>query len=500
MQTSEIVNCIDVKSELSNILKTFVKEIEGKFEEYLQELERSLDFTVIEKSLNDILNSFSAALLKLLLDITLKSKEFLALLKNIGGRYGRRYVRYREITIRLYNGQSIKLLSPYFAKAKPKNGRKRRKKGPQGKNGEGHIGLGVLGFVGLCSGNFVSEVVKLAVLCPSIKVAKEVLSERGISIDTKTISRLCQCLGQIGLEFRGAISLDGTEELDGYTLVIGVDGGRLRERETKRGKKKKGQKRQGFHAEWREPKLFTIYLMDNEGNIVKDFYPLHDATMEKKDGVFNLLENYLNSLDISNVSRVVFCGDGDPGIWNGVETICKKIGFNNNRIHQVLDYTHAKQNLNEIIDLIPEKTLMNKDKIAQKWKELLWAGDIDGLHQSISLVLSGKQKKSGIKKWRNYFQKNRKRMQYQNFKDSNIPCGSGCVESAIRRVINLRLKSPGIFWKKDMAELFLFLRSQLISGRWLIFMRNAVRRLVKNIKIEEGKKIIEFQMMESKAI
>ena len=91
-------------------------------------------------------------------------------------------------------------------------------------------------------------------------------------------------------------------------------------------------------------------------------------------------------------------------------------------------------------------------------------------------------------------------MQYQNFKDSNIPCGSGCVESAIRRVINLRLKSPGIFWKKDMAELFLFLRSQLISGRWLIFMRNVVRRLVKDIKIEEGKKIIEFQMMESKAI
>ncbi|CAK0772574.1 hypothetical protein CCP4SC76_5580019 [Gammaproteobacteria bacterium] len=44
------------------------------------------------------------------------------------------------------------------------------------------------------------------------------------------------------------------------------------------------------------------------------------------------------------------------------------------------------------------------------------------------------------------------------------------VESAIRRVINLRLKAPGTFWLKKMVECFLFLRSQLISGRWEIFM------------------------------
>lgn len=51
-----------------------------------------------------------------------------------------------------------------------------------------------------------------------------------------------------------------------------------------------------------------------------------------------------------------------------------------------------------------------------------------------------------LKKWLNYFQKNQGRMQYASFKGLNIPCGSGCVESAIRRVINLRLKSPGVFW------------------------------------------------------
>ena len=73
--------------------------------------------------------------------------------------------------------------------------------------------------------------------------------------------------------------------------------------------------------------------------------------------------------------------------------------------------------------------------------------------------------------------RNAQRMQYQYFQGHHLPCGSGHVESAIRRVINLRLKAPGTFWTKDMAEYFLFLRSQLLSGRWKIFMKNVRRRL-----------------------
>jgi len=67
-------------------------------------------------------------------------------------------------------------------------------------------------------------------------------------------------------------------------------------------------------------------------------------------------------------------------------------------------------------------------------------------------------------------------MQYQTFKNASLPCGSGCVESAIRRIINLRLKAPGTFWTPAMAEVFLFLRSQLLSGRWSIMLRNLTRQ------------------------
>ena len=76
-------------------------------------------------------------------------------------------------------------------------------------------------------------------------------------------------------------------------------------------------------------------------------------------------------------------------------------------------------------------------------------------------------------------------MRYPIFKEQGLPTclrathrqvGSGHVESAIRRVINLRIKAPGTFWKKDMGEYFLFLRSQLISGRWSLFLQNVTGR------------------------
>ncbi len=33
-----------------------------------------------------------------------------------------------------------------------------------------------------------------------------------------------------------------------------------------------------------------------------------------------------------------------------------------------------------------------------------------------------------------------------------LPSGSGAIESAIRRVVNLRLKGPSISWHKTSAE------------------------------------------------
>lgn len=452
---------------LEKMLQDFVGHLEAKLDEWADRFRQGLDFAQLEAALSEEANNLCAKLLGSLLNEQLSDPDWLAELKHLGGRLGMRFKEYRWITVRLAQGPCIQVRTPYFIKARPKRGRKKR-----GPNGRGmHLGLDVLGFIGRCSNCLVSEVVQLVVLCPSLEVAHQVLARRDIRLDVKTLRRLCRDLGERGLRHRGEISLSGTEELQGQTLVIGIDGGRLRERRRKRGRKKAGQKRQGYHTEWKEPKLITIYLLNAQGQVVKKFAPLHDATMEDHQGLFAVLDNYLQVLELEQLNKMVFCGDGAPWIWSGVEALCEQYQWPRECVYQVLDYTHAKQNLQELLELLPAH-LKEAGRVAKRWKDLLWEGNLQCLHDSLCRILTGCEKTQALKKWSDYFQRNAQRMQYERFREAGVPCGSGCVESAIRRVINLRLKAPGTFWTREMAECFLFLRSQLLSGRWDTFMHN----------------------------
>lgn len=318
----------------------------------------------------------------------------------------------------------------------------------------------------------------MALLCPSFEVAKAVLADHGVQVNVKTLRRYCRLVGERGMKWRGMMSLDGTETLTGVTVVVGIDGGRLRERRRKAGRRKNGQKRQGFHTDWREPKLFTIYFLNDEGDVLREIAPLHDATMGDHQAMFSLLEQYLSALPLEQAEKLVFCGDGAPWIWSGVVSLCDRMGVNMTNVHQVLDYTHAKQQLGKLLDYAGKRKRQN-EKLDHKWKQLLWEGQIDTLKTEIEQQCVGHRQVAALKKWHKYFKQNQNRMQYQTFEGQHVPCGSGCVESAIRRVINLRLKAPGTFWTIDMAEAFLYLRSQLISGRWSIMMRNLTRQMAR---------------------
>ena len=77
---------------------------------------------------------------------------------------------------------------------------------------------------------------------------------------------------------------------------------------------------------------------------------------------------------------------------------------------------------------------------------------------------------------------NENRMQYKNNLRMKLPIGSGVIESAIRRVVNLRLKSPGSFWKLDFAEKMIYLRSQILYGRWQYLKNNWNKALSQDFK------------------
>ncbi len=95
---------------------------------------------------------------------------------------------------------------------------------------------------------------------------------------------------------------------------------------------------------------------------------------------------------------------------------------------------------------------------------------------SKSIGESGNKK---LAREKNYFISNAASINYRFFKRMRMPIGSGAIESAIRRVVNLRLKGTGMFWIKENAEGLLHLRCQLKSGNWDAFYKTTIENLAK---------------------
>ncbi len=459
---------MELTSQLDN-LDTAINNIINSFKKHH-------NVNTVCNEIRNVLNGLAETVLKPAIESIICSPELLPVLKIGAGKLGLRFNGYRPTSVMLFTGKAIEIRSPYFTKAKSKKRRGRKSK--KRKRGSGaHFGLDYLGFVGRCTMQLGTAVVQAALLCPSYELARITLQSHAIKLNVKTIRRLVMNLGACAMKHRGRISLSKNDSVDGKTILICIDGGRLRERRAKRGRKRKGQKRQGFHNEWREPLQFVIQTINEEGVACKDQLPIYDATMGKIDSAFELLEEYLCNMNISNADRVIFCSDGARSYWKRFGPMIKKLGVAHH--YEVIDYTHAKQNLNEIIEKFP-KTISTKKvaRITEEWKELLWQGNLDEIETQIKKQISyPKKRQEALTKFNNYFKRNRNRVQYASMQEQKLPIGSGCVESAIRRVVNLRMKSPGIFWKKETAEPMLFLRSQLLSGRWEIMIGNIFKEI-----------------------
>ncbi len=143
----------------------------------------------------------------------------------------------------------------------------------------------------------------------------------------------------------------------------------------------------------------------------------------------------------------------------------------------------VEQTRSEIDDIVKTKEraisdslkLSDKEsrKLSTQVRELLWNGNINGIADFVMEKLTGKRKapKAALKKLNEYFG-DHSRFQYKTFRDNGLPTGSGTVESAIRRVINLHIKGSGLFWKREHAENIIFLRSLVLTGK----LKNACRK------------------------
>ena len=307
----------------------------------------------------------------------------------------------------------------------------------------------------------------MAVLCPSFEVASNALNNWGVKMNQHLLQNIIHRFAELAMTVRVDCHAQEVWQKSGIKILICVDGGRFRERRKKRGTQKKGQKRQGFHSDWVEPRLLSISQFDENGKKIKNIAPIIDGSCGTMDDFFDLLEQHLSQINLNEASQIIFCSDNGPGIWLRTDKLIKKLKLNSAK--RIIDYTHAKQNISSVVSTIAEALKLSEKetgKLAIQIKNLLWVGDIASIQELAMEKLNRKRKapKTIRKKLENYFGDHSK-FQYQTFEQNQLPTGSGSIESAIRRIINLRIKGTGMFWKKRHAENIIFLRSIVLTGK-----------------------------------
>lgn len=386
----------------------------------------------------------------------------------------------QEVQVTLLGGSKVTIITPYYLrrpnKATRKPGRKRRR-GARGKSGSGcYPVLLVLGVLQRVTPALACEVARLAVL-GTYREASAGLAVRGIMLDPKQISRLTQAFSQRGLAHRNWC-LKQTQEgyrgsglVRGKRIVIGVDGGRIRVREKRRGRRRRSGRR-GFDAAWKEPKVFVIYEIDLRGRKRSRGLVRQDATLQDADGLFALLASKLREIGANEASQWIFVGDGAEWIWNRVASLVASVGYSLDRVHQVVDFYHAVEHLTGIAEHV--RGAKKRQAWLRQARRLLRRGLVDALVEHIDNLCKGRNAKK-IRKGQKYFQDHAERMRYQLFERLGLPLGSGAVESCIRRVVNLRMKGNSMYWRADNGEALLHSRAQLLSGRWAEFAASALQ-------------------------
>lgn len=379
---------------------------------------------------------------------------------------------YKDVTVLFQGGTKIAIRTPYLRRNhKKRRGPKRMKRG---KKGTGvYPVLEALGIQDRVSPATRSEIALLTVQVGSYQEAVDMLERRGFNCDPSTLTRIAATTAQTHLALRDAaieaalaIPIPEDGPLAGKRVRGGVDGGRVRTRRNRKGRKtKKGRHR--FTTPWREPRVLVIDILDENGKPESLRFPLYDALIKNADTTFSLLIGYLRMLGAAHAETFELIADGADWIWERADRLITEAGIPSEKLVQVVDFYHAGEHLHDAIELCKNLKPKERAKLYQKLRHAL-RHDPDGIDQVIAklkeLAVTRRGKK--MKKALAYFENHAERMRYHHFEQMKLPIGSGQVESAVRRIINLRFKAPGSFWKEITVEGLMHLRAYFKAGRW----------------------------------
>lgn len=381
----------------------------------------------------------------------------------------------RSLQVRLLCGLMLYVSTCYCAPDKKRRGASDRQEEIVGLYPE----MAALGFGKGCSPALQYTVARIVAFSSSIEAARKELRRQGVVLDQKTVRRIAEQLGQQLLELRArellawrSGDLPAGYDFAGRRVAVQIDGGRVRLRENKKrkGRSKKKGARGKFDTPWREPKALIIFEFDQNGKMVKkDRQPLIDGTLLGPDHLAELVAFHLHRLGVARAESVVFISDGAHWIWDRLTWIEQRAGLDSSKTVQILDFCHAAHHISLALKALGLDGTRRQETYRHLRKLLRQSRYAKVVSE---LTKRAKRKKlppkhevwTEIAYLRNHGEAGH--LRYQTFRRRGLPCGSGAIESTIRRVINLRLKSNSMYWLEENAEGLFAIRALLLCDRW----------------------------------
>jgi len=395
--------------------------------------------------------------------------------------------RPRQVGIRLLGGLLIWVTSLYCAP------RRSRAAGREDNVSGAYVELAQFGFGKGCTPGLESKVARQAALCPSLQAARQELERDGIKMDIKAVRRITNQCGEGMLQLRKHELLLWREgrlpagcELAGKRVSVQLDGGRSRIRgllreasrlpeatgvdglptEDRPGRSRK-RRRKKFDADWREPKLLTIFVHDENGRMVEHSQATVEGTFQGPDAVAELTAVHLHRLGAAQAESITFVADGGVWIWNRIPMIVQLAKLEHVAIYEVLDCYHAAHHISGALAALG-LDVKERLPLYREHRTLLRNGQWRRVVEELTELAADESADS--KTWTEiaYLRKHGEagRLKYPSFRRLGLPLGSGAIESNIRRVINLRLKGNSIYWREENAEAMLQIRAQILTDRW----------------------------------
>jgi len=136
------------------------------------------------------------------------------------------------------------------------------------------------------------------------------------------------------------------------------------------------------------------------------------------------------------------------------------------QVTQIVDWFHAAEKMWQI----GKQTIADKQERAD-WAiarlDDLWMGQLSSVNAALEKVDSARAiDPEEIEQNIGYFQHQKERMKYHQYRIAGYPIGSGSVESGINNVVHHRMKRQGRGWQRENVSPMLAALSELHSGRF----------------------------------